>query len=110
MSAVLIAVAVYNPEWGIHAAISSPVYGNGVYGLGNIGGTPMGSAAQVGQVLFTTYVLPFQLIGVLLLAAMVGAVVLVHEKPRKLPAGRGLSAMQERAKREGAEPEEEARA
>jgi NADH:ubiquinone oxidoreductase subunit 6 (subunit J) len=45
-----------------------------------------GGAAAIGQLLFTRYMLPFQLIAVLLLAAMVGAIVLTHKddfQPRR---------------------------
>lgn len=34
----------------------------------------------IGQVLFTNYVLPFQMAGIILLIAMVGAIVLTHRK------------------------------
>lgn len=45
--------------------------------LGDIAGPGgYGSPAQVGMLLFTTYLLPFQMVGVLLLVAMMGAVVL----------------------------------
>jgi NADH:ubiquinone oxidoreductase subunit 6 (subunit J) len=45
-----------------------------------------GGPAAIGQLLFTRYLLPFQLIAVLLLAAMVGAIVLTHKddfQPRR---------------------------
>jgi NADH:ubiquinone oxidoreductase subunit 6 (subunit J) len=45
-----------------------------------------GGPAAIGQLLFTRYMLPFQLIAVLLLAAMVGAIVLTHKddfQPRR---------------------------
>jgi NADH-quinone oxidoreductase subunit J len=44
-----------------------------------------GSPAHVGQILFTKYVLPFELVALLLLVAMIGAIVLTHESlgPRR---------------------------
>lgn len=57
---------------------------------------PDGSVEAVGQALFTRFLFPFQIIGVLLLAAVIGAVVLVHEHKRPLPPGRGLRAMREK--------------
>lgn len=50
-------------------------------------------AKGVGAVLFTKYLYPFEVVSLLLLAAMIGAVVLASEKKRPLPAGRGLSAV-----------------
>jgi NADH-quinone oxidoreductase subunit J len=38
-----------------------------------------GSPAHVGRLLFTQYVLPFEIVGILLLVAMIGAIVLTHE-------------------------------
>ncbi len=44
-----------------------------------------GSAEGIGQLLFTDYLLPFEVIGLLLLTAMVGVIVLTkqHETPKK---------------------------
>lgn len=39
-----------------------------------------GSPQSIGQLLFTRFMLPFQLIAVLLLAAMIGAIVLTHKE------------------------------
>jgi len=39
-----------------------------------------GSPQQIGQVLFSTYLLPFELVSLLLLAAMVGAIILTREE------------------------------
>lgn len=46
---------------------------------------PFGSPAHVGQLLFSKYVLPFEMVALLLLVAMIGAIVLTHEslKPRR---------------------------
>ncbi len=49
----------------------------------NVGGAVeagFGSPAAVGKVLFSSYLLPFEVISVLLLAAMVGAIVLTKRK------------------------------
>jgi hypothetical protein len=52
-----------------------------------------GSPHAVGQALFTVYMLPFQMIAVLLLVAMIGAVVLTHKEPvlRRVAARRKVS-------------------
>jgi len=42
----------------------------------DLGGPPAGSASAVGESLFRAWVLPFELLSVLLLAALVGAIVL----------------------------------
>ena len=55
-----------------------------------------GTTAQIGKLLFTRYVFQFELLSLLLLAAMIGAVVLAKGAKRKLPPGRGLRAMQDR--------------
>lgn len=44
-----------------------------------------GGPRAIGLQLFTSYVLPFQLLGVLLLAALVGAIVLTHRERKKFP-------------------------
>jgi NADH:ubiquinone oxidoreductase subunit 6 (subunit J) len=44
-----------------------------------------GGPRAIGLQLFTTYMLAFQLLGVLLLAALVGAIVLTHRERKKLP-------------------------
>jgi len=49
-----------------------------------------GSTEAIGELMFTTYVIPFQLVGVLLLAAIIGAVLLAFDSRRPLPEGRGL--------------------
>jgi NADH:ubiquinone oxidoreductase subunit 6 (subunit J) len=52
-----------------------------------------GSARGIGQLLFTDYLLPFEVIGILLLTAMVGVIVLTkpHEKPKKARARRRMA-------------------
>jgi len=45
-----------------------------------------GGPHEVGKVLFENYLLPFELTGILLLVAMIGAVVLAKEdKPKRKP-------------------------
>ena len=56
---------------------------------------PLGSADAVGQELFTRFVVPFEIIGVLLFAAVIAAALLAHEPKRPLAAGRGLKAKQQ---------------
>jgi NADH-quinone oxidoreductase subunit J len=41
----------------------------------------LGSAKVVGRLLFTDYLLPFEIVSILLIAAIVGAVVLVKQRP-----------------------------
>lgn len=43
-----------------------------------------GSPQALGQSLFTKFVLPFQLVSIVLLAAMIGAIVLTHDEDRKV--------------------------
>jgi NADH-quinone oxidoreductase subunit J len=45
-------------------------------------GPDFGSPASVGEVLFSTYLLPFEVISILLLVAMVGAIVLTGRRER----------------------------
>jgi NADH-quinone oxidoreductase subunit J len=54
-------------------------------------GPEFGTPADVGALLFKTYLLPFEAISILLLAAMVGAIVLSHRKkaPRTGPGSTG---------------------
>jgi NADH-quinone oxidoreductase subunit J len=41
----------------------------------------LGSIKVVGKLLFTEYLLPFEIVSILLLAAIVGAIVLVKQRP-----------------------------
>ncbi len=59
--------------------------------------TPIdGSAAAIGDHLFTTFLFPFELTSLLLLGSIIGAVVLGAESKRGLMAGRGLSSTRKR--------------
>ena len=60
-----------------------------------------GGISGVGQLLFTKYLFPFEVVSVLLLAAIVGAVMLAHEKKRPLAPGRGLRAKQKQYEQSG---------
>ena len=44
---------------------------------------PSGTVESIGRLLFTTYLLPFELTSFLILAAIVGAVTLAKQKPRE---------------------------
>ena len=55
---------------------------------------------QIGNVMFTTYVLPFQLAGLVLLTAMVGAIVLTH-RPRAGVRRQNITKQVLRTKEEG---------
>ena len=55
-----------------------------------------GSVEAVAQLLFTRYIYPFEIVSIVLLAAIIGAVVLAQEAKQPLPPGRGLRAMREK--------------
>jgi len=59
-------------------------------------GAEFGSVQSVGRALFTQYLYPFELIGVLVLAALIASVALAKEPSRPLAPGRGLKAMREK--------------
>lgn len=54
--------------------------------------TVLGDAHSVARLLFTEYIFPFEVVGVLLLAAVIGAALLAREDKRPLLPGRGLKA------------------
>ncbi len=49
-------------------------------GLGTTGGESVGSPTELGRLLFTDYLYPFEITSVLIIAALVGAIVLVKKK------------------------------
>ena len=49
-------------------------------GLGTTGGESVGSPTELGRLLFTDYLYPFEITSVLIIAALVGAIVLVKRK------------------------------
>jgi NADH-quinone oxidoreductase subunit J len=51
--------------------------------IDDVESTAHGGPAQIGETLFTTYLLPFEMVSVLLLAAMIGAVVLTRDELRR---------------------------
>ncbi|MBZ0287293.1 MAG: NADH-quinone oxidoreductase subunit J, partial [Anaerolineae bacterium] len=57
-----------------------------VVALGDEAAAGFGSPVAMGQALFTRYLLPMQMVAVLLLVAMIGAIVLTH-RPTEGPAG-----------------------
>lgn len=67
------------------------------FGLGDTASRPapegFGTIESVGWQLFSSYLFQFEIVSVLLLAAIISATILVREKKRPLPPGRGLSAM-----------------
>lgn len=77
----LLAVTAFillSPRVGVTLLNPQPL---GELGVGREG---FGSPHKVGELLLTTYMLPFQMVGLLLLVAMIGAVVLAKgEKPGK---------------------------
>lgn len=78
-------------------AMQSGVASSAADGAGDAALMVAGSGGHgVGAVLFSRYVLPFEITGVLLLAAIVGAVLIAHEARRPLAEGRGLKAVRNR--------------
>lgn len=67
------AFVLFSPQIGVDVANPAP--------LGEAGTTSegFGSPAAVGESLFVDYVLPFQMVGLLLLVAMIGAVILTRD-------------------------------
>lgn len=53
-----------------------------------------GTVEEVGRILFVKMIYPFEIVSVLLLVAILGAVTLAQDKKRTLPKGRGLRAKQ----------------
>jgi NADH-quinone oxidoreductase subunit J len=51
--------------------------------LGTTGGESVGRPAELGRLLFTAYLYPFEITSVLIIAALVGAIVLVKRKEKK---------------------------
>jgi NADH-quinone oxidoreductase subunit J len=49
-------------------------------GLGKTGGETIGGPTELGRLLFTEYLYPFEITSVLIIAALVGAIVLVKKK------------------------------
>jgi len=76
------------------------------------GAMPSGSVAAIGRLLFTDYLLPFELTSVLLLAAMVGVLLLARNPERAaMPQDTGPGArLRGRATPQGAPPEGSLRA
>ncbi len=69
---VLTGAIVLSPMIGLNLGTPTPVESP-------VGPGGFGSPASVGEVLFTHYLLPFQMVGILLLIAMIGAIVLTRE-------------------------------
>ena len=59
--------------------------GVGAGAAGRLLPADFGGPRQVGEVLFQSYLLPFEVTSVLLLVAMVGAIVLTRDEPRARP-------------------------
>lgn len=70
-------VLVLSPEVNASLGLPQPLQGTPAE-------TGFGSPAEVGMLLFTQYLLPFQAVGVLLLVAMMGAVVLAKGSLKQL--------------------------
>jgi NADH-quinone oxidoreductase subunit J len=52
-------------------------------GFGHTGGESIGSPTELGRLLFTDYLYPFEITSVLIIAALVGAIVLVKKKAKE---------------------------
>jgi NADH-quinone oxidoreductase subunit J len=75
-----------SPFAAVAAGVLAILLGIGVviaFGNETIGPVPDGSAEAVGTAVFRTWVLPFEVLSVLLLAALIGAIVLSQRAPRK---------------------------
>lgn len=59
-----------------------------------------GSMYEVSHALFTTFLFPFEVISLLLLSAIIGAVMIAFDPKRPLPKGRGLAAKRDLSKGE----------
>ena len=70
------AFILFSPEVGAELTNPEPLGAEGAVAEG------FGSPASVGEVLFSKYILPFELVGVLLLVAMIGAVILTRDDPK----------------------------
>ena len=64
---------------GLIYVLSRVIYG-GESGTAPVGGMETGSVQAIGRALFTEYVYPFEMVSLILLAAVVGAVVLAKAK------------------------------
>jgi NADH-quinone oxidoreductase subunit J len=76
---LLIAAVNYSPDIPEVGQQNSTNQGNYAYNLGQVDGNPVqakGNTATVGAATFLDYLLPFELVSVLLLAAVIGAVVI----------------------------------
>ncbi|MEK7774816.1 MAG: NADH-quinone oxidoreductase subunit J [Candidatus Zixiibacteriota bacterium] len=68
-------------------AFKSGLYSESAGAVIDTNSSTFGSASEVGRLMFTKYVYAFELTGVLLLAAVVGAVVIAKRDPDEIPAG-----------------------
>lgn len=77
-----------SPFAAVVAGVLALLLGSGVvlaFGNEKIGPVPAGSAQDIGTAVFRTWVLPFEVLSVLLLAALIGAIVLSQRTGK--PAG-----------------------
>jgi NADH-quinone oxidoreductase subunit J len=51
--------------------------------LGHAGGEKMGTPTELGRLLFTDYLYPFEITSILIIAALVGAIVLVKKREKE---------------------------
>jgi NADH-quinone oxidoreductase subunit J len=75
-----------SPFAAVVAGALAVLLGTGVvvaFGNEKIGPVPDGSAEAIGTAVFRTWVLPFEVLSVLLLAALIGAIVLSQRAPKK---------------------------
>ena len=75
-----------SPFAAVVAGVLAVLLGAGVviaFGNEKIGPVPAGSATDVGTAIFRTWVLPFEVLSVLLLAALIGAIALSQRKKAK---------------------------
>jgi len=98
---------VLSPGWGIGIVISAVVFATLGWAVLNSTGLPKETppvpettVKNIGDLLMTQYVLPLEVIGLLLTAAMIGAVIIaMREEPSKPSSSRRESAPSEKLER-----------
>ncbi len=83
------AFILFNPQ--IELRLSAPPPSTAEVSTGNGTAYTFGSPHSVGSVLFKDYLLPFELVGVLLLVAMIGVVVLAKGELERPSKGRRIT-------------------
>jgi len=96
---------ILSPGWGIGIVVSAVVFATLGWAVLNSTSlpkeappTPEVTVKNIGDLLMTQYVLPLEVIGLLLTAALIGAVIIaMKEDPRKFSSRRGNEALAEKS-------------